>query len=439
MKLNRCHDRVPALAAFALLGMVLLAIAPKAWASSDDEPICYTATPVDDPVAQLQRRLERGEVKLQFSPEHGYLESVLQQLKVPVSSQTLVFSKTSFQRNLISPRKPRALYFNDENYIGWVRGGAVLEIASTDARQGTVFYTLKQEKSEKPRLVRQTFDCLQCHESGMTHNVPGLLMRSVYPDDEGQPILSAGTYVTTDQSPLSERWGGWYVTGKTGRQHHMGNSTIDDEEHADQFDFGSGCNLTDLSKLVKTAPYLSKHSDIVALMVLEHQTNLHNLITRANYETRIALRDCAALNKALGDPPGHLSESTLHRIKSVCEPLVKAMLFSGEAKLTDAVEGTSDFTKEFAARGPADSHGRSLRQFDLHTRLFKYPCSYLIYSEQFDALPDAAKNYVYHRLSDVLTGEETGREYSHLTSDDCRSILQILRETKKGLPEYFGR
>jgi hypothetical protein len=423
--------------ALLLCAVVGLLLPAAALAGSDDEPILYSKTPVHDQVAQLQQRISQGELKLKFDEQHGYLSSVLEALKIPQSSQTLVFSKTSFQRNLISPHRPRALYFNDDVYIGWVQGGSVLEVASMDSKQGTAFYTLKQEQSAKPRFVRQTYDCLQCHESGMSQGVPGLLMRSVYPDEEGQPVLSAGTFVSNDQSPWRQRWGGWYVTGTHGGMRHMGNVILADEEHPEQLDVNFGANLTNLCQRIKTAPYLKASSDIVALMVLEHQTHLHNLMTKAGYETRIALRDQEAMNQALKEKPGYRSPSTTHRIESACEPLVRALLFAGEAKLTDSVHGTSNFASEFAARGPFDQQGHSLRQFDLKHRLFKYPCSYLIYSEQFDALPSDAKSYVYRRLWEVLSGNDNSLTFSCLSTSDRSAILQIVRETKSDLPAYW--
>lgn len=393
----------------------------------EEAPIRYSAAPVNDAVARLSRDIQKGKAKLAFAEDHGYLPALLDALGIPRSSQALVFSKTSFQRDQISPRTPRALYFNDDVYVGWVQGGGVIEITSIDKDLGPVFYTLSQAPT-RPTFLRQTHDCLQCHDSGQTQNVPGLVVRSVYPDKSGQPILTAGTFLTDHASPLKERWGGWYVTGTHGGQRHMGNITTT-ESAADNLDWEKGANVTDLSKLFDTTPYLTPHSDIVALMVLEHQTKGQNLITKANYLTRLALRDEQVMNEALGREKDHRSDSTTSRIKSACEPLVKHLLFCEEAPLTAPVAGTSTFAADFAARGRRDGRGRSLRELDLKTRLFKHPLSFLIHSEQFAALPAPAKAYVEKRVTEVLTGDDTSEAFAHLPPRLRMDLLTIWRET----------
>jgi hypothetical protein len=426
--------------------LIVIALGATARAQSDSfyeqEPIRYSAPDVNDPVARLQKRLDSGEVKLNYEDAHGYLRSVLELLEVPVSSQMLVFSKTSFQRDRISPESPRAVYFNDSVYVGSVQLGEVVEVSAVDPQKGAIFYTLAQQPVERPVLRRQTHDCLQCHDSSLSLGVPGHIVRSVFPDTNGQPILSAGTFVTNHNSPLSERWGGWYVTGTHGKQTHMGNVNVARPAHHEpppKLEFTAGVNVTDLAGRCDVAPYLSPHSDIVALMVLEHQTHLHNLITRANYQTRLALRDEGAMNRALGRPADERLDSTMSRVKSVCEPLVRYMLFAEEAPLTNRVEGTSGFAREFAARGPRDRQGRSLRDFDLEKRIFRNPLSYLIYSEAFDSLPDLARDYIYRRLWQVLSGEDKSDKFGRLNEADRRAIVEIVRETKPGLPEYWTR
>ncbi len=422
--------------------LILVAMAAGSRASSargelpiDQEPIHYATAPVTDPVARLQERIGRGEVALGHEGAQGYLKSLLEELGIATESQALVFSKTSFQAPRISPRMPRAIYFNDDTYVGWVRGGDYLEVATIDPKLGPVFYLLDQEETGRPVFERQTHACLQCHQSSKTQEVPGLLVRSVYPGRTGTPIFSAGSFVTGHESPLAERWGGWYVTGTHGRQRHMGNAVFKDVSDPDQIDREGGANVTDLKGRVDTWPYPSGHSDIVALMVLEHQTQMHNFIAAAGYHARIALHQEEEINKALGRPAGSVSASTARRINNPVEKLVRYLLFSGEARLTDPIAGTSGFAQQFAAHGPRDGRGRSLRDFDLQSRMFRYPCSYLIYSEAFDALPTAAKDQVYRRLREILTGQDQGPAFAHLSADDRRAILEILSETKPDLPD----
>jgi hypothetical protein len=421
----------------ALTGLALpavaVALAPQGFGVDEK---AYLAATAQDPVARLQADIEAGRVKLTYDPKHGYLPSLLKALDIPVASQTLVFSKTSFQQQAISRRTPRALYFNDDVYVGMVQGSKMLEISAVDPELGGVFYVLEQEPGARPKLARQTYDCLQCHNGGMTGNVPGHMMRSVFPKADGTPDFSLGSRLTTDESPWKERWGGWYVTGTHGKMRHQGNEAVRDGGGYTVLDRDAGANVTDLSRYFDTSPYLSPHSDIVALMVLTHQVNVHNLIARARWQTLSALRTEQEMNKALGRAPDYRSETTERILASVGEPLLRALLFSRADPLTDPVKGTSGFAGWFGSRGPRDSRGRSLRQFDLKTRLFRYPCSYLIYSEAFDRLPDPMKDYLYTRLLAVLEGRETHEDFAHLTPEDRAAVKEILRDTK---PDFARR
>ena len=399
----------------------------------DTDPINYSSGPADDPVSRLQQRIDDGQAKLTYDKRLGYLPSVLEQLGISASSQTLVFSKTSFQQRRISPQRPRALYYNENAYVGWVQGGDMVEISAVDPQKGAVFYTISQRNPQQARFVRHTHECLQCHTSSLTQGVPGHLVRSVFPDAKGYPVLGAGTFRTDHTSPLAERWGGWYVTGRHGGQHHMGNVLLEDEDNPESLPRDVGANVVDLASFCNTSSYLSAHSDIVALMVLEHQTKMHNLITAANYATRQAKFHSRIMNNMLERPADELSESAIRRIQGACERLVRYMLFVDEASLTDPISGTSGFAEEFAAKGPFDDQGRSLRTFDLQGRLFRYPCSYLVYSEAFDALPVVAKQHVYQRLHEILTGSDQSQEFDHLSKDDRRDIFGVLIETKPEL------
>jgi hypothetical protein len=420
-----------------MLAGVLLVDTSWAQPSYEQAPINYNSAPLTDPIARLQAALDAGQAQLKHDDAHGYLASLLEQLNIPVSSQTLVFSKTSLQRDRISPQTPRALYFDDETYVGWVQGSELLEITSTDPNLGPVFYTLDQRRAPggpPPRFVRQADTCLQCHGSSMTDEVPGLLVRSVHTDPTGMPILTAGTARVTQETPVEQRWGGWYVTGTHGDRRHKGNVTAAHRDDDGPLDVEAGANLSDLSGKFDATRYLGGgHSDIVALMVLEHQAEAHNLFTRANYQARWAMRDSRAINDALGQSSDELTESAQRRVKGAGERLVRYLLFCDEDLLADRFTGTTSYAADFAARGPRDSKGRSLRDLDLRKRMFRYPLSYLVYSPAFDNLPAPVKEYVQRRLREVLTGQDPSKDFRHISTEDRRAILEILRETKPEL------
>ncbi len=400
-------------------------------------PIEYSKATPENAVAELQEKLDSGACRLAFDRDQGYLASLLKALGVPVESQALVFSKTSLQRQRISPKRPRAVYFSDEAYVGFCQAGEVLEISVADPKLGTVFYTLDQDEAERPRFIRQTDNCLLCHGSSRTGGVPGHIVRSLFVDGAGEPILSAGSTMVDHTTPFEKRWGGWYVTGTHGSQKHVGNLAIRGGADPHEVDNAAGHNVTDLSSLANLDGYLSPHSDIVALMVLEHQGLVHNRLTQANFTTRQAIDYEAMLVEALGEPEGKRLDSTTRRIASAGDDLVEALLMVDEAPLTATVTGTSGYAEWFTRQGPRDSHGRSLREFDLNRRLFRYPCSYLIYSRSFDALPDEMRQYVWKRLWSILSGEDQSDRFSHIAAAERQAIRDIIRDTKPGLPAYW--
>jgi hypothetical protein len=413
-----------------------IAVKNQGYVPFSEEPINYRSENLRDPVALLQKKIDRGEVKLEYEPKHGYLRSVLDKLAIPINSQTLVFSKTSFQYKKISPEAPRALYFNDDVYVGQVHDGKVVEFVSFDPMQGAIFYILDEQKSDHPLFQRAELDCTQCHVAVGTRNVPGVLLRSIFTTPTGTQATMTQSFITGQESPLSERWGGWYVTGTYGSQTHMGNVLVEDREHPEQIDRAAGANLTDLSKKFDTSAQLSGQSDIVAHLVLAHQTQMHNLITLTNYQTRVALYKAGLAPDTRADS---IPTEVRQQYEKPAEELLAYLLFANEAPLADPVKGASGYTEEFAARGPRDPKGRSLRDFDLRTRIFKYPCSYLIYSEAFDSLPAQAREYVYHRLFEVLTGRDQSPAFARLSGDTRRAILEILLATKPGLPAEWAQ
>jgi len=381
-------------------------------------PIDYFGKESADVIVRLSTQIELGEVSFKPRGGFGYLLDLLKALDVPVESQTLVFSRTSLQEQLISPKNPRAVYFNDEVAVGWIPGSPLLEIAAHDPVKGAMFYTLPQPADDNP-LRKIAFHreerCVECHLSHATLSVPGYMLRSMQVDEFGERDAQGDYADVTHSVPHAKRWGGWYVTGTSGGQTHMGRAV----------------------SALDTSPLPAATSDIVAHLVLAHQTQMHNLITQTNYQTRLALYAEDARNKALNLPAGTISEAARQRFERPAEALVRYLLFANEAPLEDGVDGGSGFAEEFAAKGPRDARGRSLREFDLRKRIFKYPCSYLIYSEAFDAIPGPAKDYIYRRLFEVLSGREQGPEFASLSGEDRKAILEILVATKAGVPEEW--
>ena len=371
----------------------------------DHPAIQYDTRPVDDRVTRLSRDLLSGKIHLTPGPE-GYLPGLLKALGINPDSQSLVFSKTSFQAARIDPRNPRALYFSDDAMVGFVRGSDLLEVAAVDPKQGVVFYSFNG--ATNPPSFDRRDACLQCHTSPGTLGIPGLLIASSYTDASGMPAFRGGQRITDDRTPFEDRWGGWYVTGTHGGMRHIGNAVGHDSAHPEVLDLHDTQNLTSLAKKFDDHGYLSGLSDIVALMTLEHQTRMTNLMIRIGWDAR------------RGIPADQLNPEI--------EQMVTYMLFADEEPLKAPVKGVSTFTQTFPQRGPRDSKGRSLRDFDLKTRLFRYPLSYMIYSAAFDGMPASVRDRVYKRLFERLSAD---------SSEAGKAILEIVRATKTNLPDYW--
>jgi hypothetical protein len=390
----------------------------------DHKAIQYATTPNTDPVARLQERMRKGDVTLTYQPGGlGYLPDLLKALDLNVDSQILVFAQRSAQSARISPRNPRAIYFNDNASVGFVQDGEALELTALDPIEGVILYSLDTRKRAKPVFERRD-DCLRCHQGPHTLGVPGLIVSSQYQDPDDKIALHGNSgYVTDDRTALSLRWGGWFVTGTAGKQRHLGNMLIDPVSPGREH-IRNSLNRTEISDLFNAQRYLTPTSDIVALLTLEHQTRMTNLIIRLSWDTRMAVAD------------GKLDQSRAALDLDV-EEMVAYMLFTDEAEIDDQIKGVSTFEKTFVERGPRDKKGRSLRDFDLQKRIFRYPLSYMIYSAAFDNMPQPARDRVYQRLYDVLSGKDTSDTFKRLSADDRRNILDIVRDTKSNLPGYW--
>ncbi len=375
-----------------------------------------------DPVSELNRKLRQGSVRLRFDGDGtGYLRSVLEALHVSVGSQVAVFSKTSLQADRIEPRNPRTIFFNDSVAVAWVRGGFI-ELASQDPESGVVFSVLEQQRVDHPEFRRRD-DCLRCHLSDDSLGVPGMVVRSRYTAADGIPRLIYGGFTTDHRSPLEERWGGWYVTGSAGNARHLGNAMLAGEESPESMGRPLTLRLPSLAGKFDTEAYLSPHSDVVALLLFDHQMHMMNLLTRVGWEIRAAIYD--------------KRHDLAARLQDSARELVDYLLFVDEAPLSGHIEGSSGFAAEFPKQGSRDGRGRSLRDLDLEKRLLRYPCSYLIYADAFDSLPAEAKAAIYQRMWQILSGAERGGKYARLSLADRKAVVEILRDTKKGLPDYF--
>jgi hypothetical protein len=374
----------------------------------DHPAIQYSRRSTNNAAARLAQKLQGGELQLSTLPgsSEGVLPTLLKQLDINADSQLLVFSKTSVQSTRISPEHPRAIYFNDEAAVGFVPGSPTLEVTAVDPVWGPMFYAVSIDGKGNAALGRSE-SCLHCHHGPNTAGVPGIYVGSVIPRPTGAPSRDDQTAIITDhRTPFAERWGGWYVTAKSGEPRDRANASALNPADPETLVRTSPQNLTSLAGFFDRSPYLAPSSDIVALMTFEHQTQVTNLLTRVAWEARM---------------------ETHSSLDADVDDLVGYLLFSGEAPLKAPIEGVSTFTKTFAQRGPRDRRGRSLRDFDLRTRLFRYPLSYTIYSAQFDALPDSVRQRVYKRLFEMSRGA------------DRTAILEILKDTKKDLPSYFRK
>ena len=405
-------------------------------------PISYSATQPDNAITRLQSRLLENRW-VQGKSDREIVEILLRELNIPAASQLLVFSKTSLQRSLIDPRHPRAMFFNDDCYLGWCPGGLV-EVAVMDPVLGPVFYAFNPREARTdagPRFVRDQ-NCLSCHGGNFVRGIPSVFARSVPTDDTGDPLLRLGSEVIDYRTPFEDRWGGWYVTGRHGEARHQGNIFSQDDQGRLIADVEAGANVTDLKPFFDTSRYLTGTSDVVALMVFEHQIAMHNALTRAAFDARRMLHYQETLQRELGDP--QTDEPSYDSVKRVFEnravDVVDHLLFKDEANLPrGGVEGGEAFQKAFADGARRNAEGHSLKDLNLEKRLFENRCSYLIYSENFSNLPEPLKRMIYGKLARALHPTEPDDRYYYLRHSERRRIVSILRETLCDLPENWLR
>jgi hypothetical protein len=436
---------------FAAVG-ILLALAGVARADTDrlianamrydlEYPsVGYSGPAHDNRIWRFQQKLNSGELKLQWEPHFGYLRSVLKALEIDPSSQIMVFSKTSLQTSVINEQTPRAIYFNDDTYVGFVLNTDLMEFASVDAKVGIVFFGMINRQDTAPVLERDGGRCLTCHDtySMMGGGVPRVMIMSAPVDSQADTRTFGSASEVDDRTPIAERWGGWYLSGwyQPGRGAapvtHFGNLPLRTETLGHQGDrlrelIPGRDNLGSVSAYFDTSLYISDKSDVVALLVSEHQTFVQNLITRVLYKVS------TIMSRGDGNPaPRSWADIEPRRqtaLKQVSEPLIRALFLTDAVPLAGQVITSSGFSERFAQRGPKDSEGRSLRELKLEKRLFRYPLSYMIYTESFNTLQPFVREYIDARIVEVLQGRDQTGISAKLTDEERASISQILADT----------
>jgi len=386
----------------------------------DQHPaIQYTRHSVSDRVAALNRALADGSRTLQRDARTGYLRSTLAALGIAEESQLLVFSKTGVQRAFTSPHNPRALFFDTSVAVGYIPGAPVIEVASHDPQQGVVFYTLDQNASS-PTFTRATM-CLTCHVSASTLEVPGLIARSNAVGEDGIVMPQLGSNDVSHLTPHPDRWGGWFVTFET-------LSGYLQRAHAGNITFGAGGVTSNqvFVDWIDSAPeargYLSPSSDVVSLLVFDHQARAINLLTRLNWESRIA---------AAGGRPGIADAA----VRALVNDLADYLLFTGEAPPSIPLTPRAGFAEKLSAAVPKDRRGRSFADLELVDRLLRYPCSYMVYSAAFEGLPADVRQAIYQRMIDTLSRADARDERGRASAEIRRAVLEILQDTKPDFPK----
>ena len=362
-------------------------------------PVDYQSEQTNDSFAKLQSQIEDGTDNLRADESGSYLSRLLAKLNISPHSQLLVFSKTSLNVPLISPSNPRAIYFNDEIYVGWVPGASSLELMSFDPLKGSMFYTLEEHSTEPVRFQRE-HRCLTCHLSGMTRGVPGPMLRSLKTTAKGKP--HSGYSGITHDTKYFKRWGGWYVTGAPAGWNHSGNifgielierQRLQPELHG---------QYKSLETLFDVKKHVLATSDVLPHLVLDHQVEAQNLMVRVHHEHLYQKRSDAE------------------------QRLVRYLLFLDEPKFPVPLVGDRQYAKWYEAQGPTSKQGRSLREFDLKTRLFRYRCSPLILSPYFAAIPEEPRGRIVKSIEAILLGEE--KVSDSIPLEERTATLELLRE-----------
>jgi hypothetical protein len=407
--------------AFAFLPALACAVASAAapaYQDLDSPAHGYHTSELHDRFSLLKTDLESGRIALDATSERAFVLDLLKVLGVPASSQMLVFSNTSLQLHLISPANPRALYFSEDVHVGYIPGGRI-EILSLDPSLGAIFYIFDIPRAGQPVRPERSERCMNCHAAADTQFVPGLVIKSVVPGRTGGSLDAFRQEKTGHGIPFEQRFGGWYVTGKSGIAMPWANGI---GQFAAQ---GMMKQTVEPGSRYDWARYPVATSDVLAHLLHEHQAGFVNRVVEASYRARAALHAGA----------GQLDAAQQAELDEQARIVTRYLLFADEVPLpAGGVEGDPAFKADFARNRHAAKNGASLKDFDLQSRLFRNRCSYMIYSAVFHGLPAEMKMRIFQRLGAALDTTKPDPDYAYLPAGEKQSIRRILRETLADLP-----
>lgn len=384
----------------------------------DQAPHDYWTRPLTDRFTKLKTEMEEGRIRFDASGgEKAYLVQLLTALGIPASSQMLIFSTTSLQLRFITPSNPRALYFNEDVYVGYIPG-ARIEIVSVDPDAGSIYYIFDIPRSTEPPRIERANRCMNCHAAEDTDGVPGLVVKSVLPGVRGGSLDSYRRGITGHAVPMAERFGGWYVTGADKFPNFLGNMLgqyVNQELQKVSLPPGQ---LFDFNR------YPVATTDVLAQLIHEHQIGFVNRASAATYRTRGLLHQ----------GQGQLDAAAGEKLDAEAASFARYILFADEVPLPGGgVTGDPVYKADFLKTRRA-VQGASLKDFELRTRLFKNRCSYMIESASFRGLPPEFKQRLYRRMSQALDVARPDPEYAYLPAAEKQSIRTLVKASLTDLP-----
>lgn len=411
------------------------------WNDFEEPPHHYLSHDLKDPVSSFLAKLNRGEIAVNEANGKPLLTRLLKEFEIPKSSQVLVFTKTSLQRDQVSAQNPRALYFNEDVYLGWMPG-ARIEVASIEPTVGPIFYLQRPLDRSKDRLFRRNRGCLGCHAGSATNFIPGLLGQSTYPTLSGRSVGVVRTFERVGHDiPYQERWGGWMVTGLgLERLPHMANAIATRTPGGGhQLERKTeGAKAQDLDVFFPHTTHLVPGSDFLAMLAHDHQISAHYYMNVAQYKLRQALFDNQMAQDSGNETFALMKRSSKKDIDESIGWLLRYFLFANEAPLGgNVIQGHGKYRVDFMANKRVSRSGKSLKDLDLKDRFLKYRLSYMIYSNAFEGLQKALKDEFYTQLWIILTEPEGVKGYKHLSEEEKAAIIEIVADTKKGLPKIW--